>query len=278
MKKLLPIICLLLAACGSKPKTTEAVETWPITPKNGLTEKLIELDSLSRAIMGDRNTAALESDIARQLDMQDVDAETLRQQRDSAEMVWHRFIGLCNEEKNSEALELYRANKPLFTIALEYSTARYYLHYFVAILAQGYLPEDEMRADLIDEFERDLIVAEGIMMLSNRETVPEHYEDMLDVLSNLYCDAEQWDKALEINDKLLEFYKDDEFYLLEILIHRAEILDSMGDKAAELKLLKQMKADAEKSLKQEGDNEDGAMAWKYFLMEIDSKIDKLKVQ
>ena len=277
MKNFLAIICLLLAACGGgRTKPVEVVETWPITPKNGLTEKLLELDSLSRAIMGDRNTAALELDIARQLDMPNVDAETLRQQRDSAEMVWHRFIGLCNEEKNSEALELYRANKPLFTIALEHSTARYYLHYFVAILAQEYLPEEEVRADLIDEFEMDLIVAESIMMFSNGETVPEHYEGMLDVMSKLYYDAEQWDKALEMNDKLLEFYKDDEFYLLKILTHRAEILDSMGDKTAELKLLKQMKADAEKGLKKVGDNEDAAMPWEYILMVIDSKIDKLK--
>ena len=277
MKNFLAFICLLLAACGgSRTKPVEVVETWPITPKNGLTEKLLELDSLSRAIMGDRNTAALELDIARQLDIPNVDAETLRQQRDSAEMVWHRFIGLCNEEKNSEALELYRANKPLFTIALEYSTARYYLHYFVAILAHEFMPEEEVWAALTDELEMDLIVAESIMMFSNGETVPEHYEGMLDVMSKLYYDAEQWDKALEMNDKLLEFYKDDEFYLLKILTHRAEILDSMGDKTAELKLLKQMKADAEKGLKQVGDNEDAAMPWEYILMVIDSKIDKLK--
>lgn len=46
---LLPIFALLIAGCGNQPNTKE----WPIKPTNEVAARLIELDSISRAILGD---------------------------------------------------------------------------------------------------------------------------------------------------------------------------------------------------------------------------------
>ena len=275
MKKILPIICLLLAACGGRPKTTEAVETWPITPKNELTEKLLVLDSISRSIMDGHDMAALASEIALDLDMQEIDVEDRHRQRDSAEQVWHRFIVLCNEEKNCEALELYRENKPLFALMPEHSTARFYLHCFVGIMAQDCLPEEEMRAGLIDDLEMDLMMAEGIMLFSNGETVPEHYERLLQILSSLYCEEERWDKVLELNDKFMDLYEDDELAKVAISLDKAGFLASMDDKAGARKLLRESKATLEELLKAEED-EYQVMDLQDMIKDIDNRINALK--
>lgn len=275
MKNFLAIICLLLAGCGSRMKTADA-EIWPITPKNELASNLIELDSISRTIMGDTDSFARELDIVAQLDMCDANEKELQQLRDSAVCVWRSFIRLCNEEKRKEAFELYQNNQPLFLIALQHSTARFYLHKFItAKMAADYLPEEETLAVIISDFEIDLLSAESVLLFSDGQTVPGHYEDLLWTLADCYCEAERWDKALEINDKLLKCNQDVEINALGISMHRAGILNSMGDTAASLKLLKQMKVDIEEGLKEADENEFQPMQLENVLQVINDKIAEL---
>ena len=97
---LLPIFALLIAGCGNQPNTKE----WPIKPTNEVAARLIELDSISRAILGD--TSKTQDEVAQLLEGDDFDAKAMQQMRDSADLVWHTFIRLCNEEKIKEAFDL----------------------------------------------------------------------------------------------------------------------------------------------------------------------------
>ena len=102
---LLSIFALLTVGCGNQPNTEE----WPIKPTNEIAARLIELDNMSRAIIGD--TSKTQDEVAQLLEGDDFDAKAMQQMRDSADLVWHTFIRLCNEEKIKEAFELYRADK-----------------------------------------------------------------------------------------------------------------------------------------------------------------------
>lgn len=94
---LLIIFALLIVGCGNQPNTEE----WPIKPTNEIAARLIELDSISRAILGD--TSKTQDEVAQLLEGDDFDAKAMQQMRDSANLVWHTFIRLCNDKKFEDA-------------------------------------------------------------------------------------------------------------------------------------------------------------------------------
>lgn len=164
---LLSIFALLTVGCGNQPNTEE----WPIKPTNEIAARLIELDNMSRAIIGD--TSKTQDEVAQLLEGDDFDAKAMQQMRDSADLVWHTFIRLCNEEKIKEAFELYRAdkNRGYFLIALEHSTARYLFHYeIIAGMATNLLPEQEAYELIIRDLELDFILTEGMIGVNGQLT------------------------------------------------------------------------------------------------------------
>lgn len=83
---LLIIFALLIVGCGNQPNTEE----WPIKPTNEIAARLIELDSISRAILGD--TSKTQDEVAQLLEGDDFDAKAMQQMRDSANLVWHTLF------------------------------------------------------------------------------------------------------------------------------------------------------------------------------------------
>lgn len=260
-------VAVLLAGCR-----TVHNNSWPITPKNKTAAQLIKLDSTSRAIMANHNLDSLSLYMAKQLDMQGVDDLGLRQQRDSANYVWHEFIVLCNENKQKEAFELYKKHWSLFLIVPEHSTARFHLHHLTGIMAYDYMPEKEAYAFVLRDFEFDLFVAEAILLVSEGQTTPEHYEDLLWTLMDCYCDNENWDKALEMNDKLKNLYREDGIKMISIAIHRAGIYNSMGDTAQSLELLRDLKEIVESAMTDDNDS----VQLQGALIAINNKISELE--
>ena len=241
---ILLFLAVLLVGCGGKTnKSTIPTDIWPITPNNEMAERLIQLDSMSRARIG--NTEQTTKEVADIICEDGYDEEATRQMRDSANYFWHEFIRLCNDDRQKDAYELYRAKWSYFMVAVEYSTARYMLHNITASMAFDYFEtEDEAWDAVLRDFETDLDVAKIIIQLSDGRNIPQHYNYLAWTLADCYCDAGRWDKALEYNEQLadiLSAYTDEELAVTLILMHRAGIYKAMGDKAESLRILQKLK-------------------------------------
>lgn len=266
---LLPIFALLIVGCGNQPNTEE----WPIKPTNEIAARLIELDSISRAIIGD--TSKTQNEVAQLLEGDDFDAKAMQQMRDSADLVWHTFIRLCNEEKIKEAFDLYRAdkNRGYFLIALGHSSARYLLHAeIITAMATNLLPEQEAYELIIRDFELDLALADGMV---NIDYIPAHYVDLVMNLADCYCAANKWDEALDLANKmpkiLSEATSDTAFAYSASKMYKAGIYKAKGDILESLKTLRQLKAYLVKEIK----TSDKKEALQGVLQAVDNKIEEM---
>lgn len=268
---LLPIFALLIAGCGNQPNTKE----WPIKPTNEVAARLIELDSISRAILGD--TSKTQDEVAQLLEGDDFDAKAMQQMRDSADLVWHTFIRLCNEEKIKEAFDLYRVdkNRGYFLIALEHSTARYLFHYeIIAEMATNLLPEQEAYELIIRDLELDFMLTEGMIGVNGKQYIPEHYADLAMNLADHYCAAKMWDKAFDLADKLPEILSTviaDNIAYSASMMYKAGIYKAKGDILESLKTLRQLKAYLVKEIK----TSDNKEALQSALQAVDNKIEEM---
>lgn len=247
---LLPIFALLIVGCGNQPNT----EKWPIKPTNGIAARLIELDSMSRAILGDASKT--QDEVAQLLQGDDFDTKAMQQMRDSADLVWHTFIRLCNEEKIKEAFDLYRVdkNRGYFLIALEHSTARYLFHYeIIAGMAANLLPEQEAYELIIRDLELDLMLTEGMIGVNGKQYIPEHYTDLVKNLADFYREAKMWGKAFDLANRMPEILSkagsDPVFAYSVSKMYKAGIYKAKGDILESLKTLRQLKAYLVKEIK-----------------------------
>ena len=269
---LLPIFALLIAGCGNQPNTKE----WPIKPTNEVAARLIELDSISRAILGD--TSKTQDEVAQLLEGDDFNAKAMQQMRDSADLVWHMFIRLCNEEKTKEALDLYRLdkNRGHMLVALGHSTARYLLHNeIIAPMAFKFLPEQEAYELIIRDFELDLALADGMVDINGEKYIPEHYADLIMNLADTYCAAKMWDKAFDLTNRmpeiLLESTSDSVFAYSVSMMYKAGIYKAKGDILESLKTLRQLKTYLVKEIKTSNNKE----ALQGALQAVDNKIEEM---
>lgn len=269
---LLPILASLIVGCGNQPNTEE----WPIKPTNEIAARLIELDNMSRAIIGD--TSKTQDEVAQLLEGDDFDAKAMQQMRDSADLVWHTFIRLCNEEKIKEAFELYRAdkNRGYFLIALGHSSARYLLHdEIITAMATNLLPEQEAYELIIRDFELDLALADGMVNIDGEKYIPTHYVDLVMNLADCYCATNKWDEAFDLANKmpkiLSEATSDTAFAYSASMMYKAGIYKAKGDISESLKTLRQLKAYLVKEIK----TSDNKEALQGALQTVDNKIEEM---
>ena len=88
---LLPIFALLIVGCGNRTPNTEE---WPIKPTNEIAARLIELDSMSRAIMENPKRTHYEK---AQILQGNEFAINMRKTQHIADSVWHTFLRFCND-------------------------------------------------------------------------------------------------------------------------------------------------------------------------------------
>lgn len=268
---LLIIFALLIVGCGNQPNTEE----WPIKPTNEIAARLIELDSISRAILGD--TSKTQDEVAQLLEGDDFDAKAMQQMRDSADLVWHTFIRLCNDKKFEDAFNLYQHanNFANITVALQHSTARYLLHYeIIAPMAYNFLPEKEAYELIIRDFECDMLMVEAGGLMTDEKYIPSHYTDLAKNLADIYCAAKMWDKAFDLADKIPEILSTvtaDNMAYAGSMMYKAGIYKTKGDILESLKTLRQLKAYLVKEIKTSDNKEELQDA----LQAVDNKIKEM---
>jgi hypothetical protein len=199
---ILTLAAFALMACGAQTQKTEKTP-WPVEPRNEQVEYMMMLDSVNNVIVGDRyqhsememQTLATIGD--EPMTPQEVEAMINKTYAD-AEELWHRFVWLCNEEREAEAVQLYRDNQLMIDMALIDSEVRLDFHdEIVGFLAYDHLPEDEARELMIECFQFDFAmigaqyVASGdegyysglydyaFMMLDTLYEQTDHYVDMI---------------------------------------------------------------------------------------------------
>lgn len=268
---LLPIFALLIVGCGNRTPNTEE---WPIKPTNEIAARLIELDSMSRAIMENPKRTHYEN---AQILQGNEFAINMRKTQHIADSVWHTFIRFCNDRKFEDAFNLYQHDNNFanITIALQHSTARYLLHdEIIAIMAFKFLPEKEAYQLIIRDFEWDMIMVEAGGIMADEKYVPTHYADLAMNLADTYCAAKMWDKAFDLADKLPEILSTvtaANMAYSASMMYKAGIYKAKGDISESLKTLRQLKAYLVKELK----TSDNKEALQGALQAIDNKIEEM---
>lgn len=165
-KILIALVYVALVACGAQMKMTKKTATpkidpitWPIEPKCEMAVNLICLDRLDAEIMGDtRNVDPMLAEAFAQnsgTETEDV-VNGIHEVYDEAEQAWRKFVWLCNEGRELEAVEFYRENRIYVDISIASSDVRMMFHDDVlGFLAYDNLPNDEAVALMIDAFEFD---------------------------------------------------------------------------------------------------------------------------
>jgi tetratricopeptide (TPR) repeat protein len=161
MKRLTLILATIaLMACGTQAQKTEKTP-WPVEPRNEQVEYMLLLDSVNYARMGDsRNHTPIELEALAALGEEPMTTEEmdsmLNKTYDDAEELWHKFVWLCNEERQAEAVQLYRDNQIMIDLALTDSEVRLAFHdEILGFLAYDHLPDEEARELMIECFQFD---------------------------------------------------------------------------------------------------------------------------
>lgn len=192
MKHLTLILATLtLTACGTQAQKIEKTP-WPIEPCNEQVEYMLELDSVNYARMGDKRdrspiTIQALVEMSDELTTAEEMDSMLNKTYDDAEELWHKFVWLCNEERQAEAVELYRGNQIIIDLALTNSEVRLAFHDEVlGFLAYDNLPADEARELMIECFQFDFAMI-GIQLAAtcDEDRYSEHYNYAFQMLDTL---------------------------------------------------------------------------------------------
>ncbi len=116
---------------------------------------------------------------------------------------WYKILDLAAKNKWKESLQLYRDNHVPMYIALIKSDALFNADYQVfALQTYDHYPESEANQINLRLFEEDYLITASTMAY-NENYYPEHIVDLTWVLSSLYAEEGNRNKAL----KYLELYK-----------------------------------------------------------------------
>ena len=276
------LVALLLSVFSVNAQETDNI-TWPIEPRNERVERLLELDSLNYSIMGDiRNNEYTHQMIYESITEKQTPAEQIMAEMDKLyndiEENWKRFVWLCNEGRDKEAIEIYKNNPFHIDLRLSHSALRFMFHDEVlGFLAYENLPEAEAHQLMIDALSFDYIM----LAIQWQSTSDEWYFELLDnayyLLMQLYQEAEQYDKAFELIDRHEPnriLYDDSAFGRCFGFIAKAQLYVVMGEKDKSLSLLKESKMLIEAHLANNPNDEEAPQAIKH----IDSLIEFVNEQ
>ena len=214
MKHLTLIFTMLLTvACGTQSKMAPKTP-WPIEPQNEQVEYMLMLDSVNYARMGDKRDR---SPITIQALVEMSDEPTTAEEMDSmlnktyddAEELWHKFVWLCNEERQAEAVELYRGNQIIIDLALTNSEVRLTFHdEILGFLAYDHLPVIEARELMIKCFQFDFMMI-GVQYVStgNEDYYSGLYDYAFRMLDTLYEQTDHYADMITYIDSWAETVK-----------------------------------------------------------------------
>lgn len=259
MKHLTLIFTMLLSvACGAQtPKERQDKTPWPIEPKNDKVEYMIYLDSINYARMGDpRDIGDVELRAFAEMSDEPTTPEKIKEELsktyDDAEELWHKFVLLCNEEREEEAIAFYRDNHLMIDLALSHSEVRLALHdEIIGVMAYDNLPATEAANLMIDLLEFDMAMIEVNYTSTNDIEYLNMYEYIFELLNTLYCNVERYDDLLSLIDRWANTTgRTDGGAAREAMVktRRAEVYYTKGDIDTALNLLYEAKAQLESAI------------------------------
>ena len=261
---ILMICASLIAACSTQtPKTATEEIPWPIEPKTPRVEYMLSLESMANEFTGDPRD--VDSRFAEayaeinNLNEEEV-VSSIQETYDEAIKAWHKFVWLCNEGREKEALEFYIGNHTTVDMAIPHSIMRYTVHdRIIDPMTYEHLEEsaaDELMMDLLGF---DFTIISGTYMMGAEEFYREVMDEICYTLVHMYHCNDRYDDLLHLYDIWLE--SSGTFEQLDILasvnFSRANIyFYAKEDHATALKYLKESRANLEEYLKQDGSDEE----------------------
>ncbi|MBR5201336.1 MAG: hypothetical protein IKW31_06270 [Alistipes sp.] len=250
------LFAIFAVACGAQaqehqPETEKT--PWPIEPKSERVEHMLYLDNMNYELMGEPNEvdpafAEIYSEIANE--SQDKIVNGILEVNAEAIEAWHKFVWLCNEGREKEAMEFYYEEHMVIDMALRHSLVRYSLHNDVI----GYMAYEHLDPIKADELMMDVLGFDfAIICLTYTMGGDEYYLEVIDAICNIlftmYRDNERWDDMLNLYDMWLETTGYGEVYkdtLAGVNFSRANIYFHLKhDTETALKYLYEAKANAE---------------------------------
>lgn len=259
MKRLTLIFVMLLAvACGAQTHKEKQDKTpWPIEPKNDKVEYMIYLDSINYARMGDlRDIGDVELRVLAEMSDRPTTPEKIKEELcttyDDAEELWHKFVWLCNEGREEEAVALFRDNHLMIDLALSHSEVRLALHdEIIGVMAYDNLSASEAANLMIDLLEFDMAMIEVNYASTNDVEYLNMYEYVFGLLNTLYYNTERYDDLLSLIDRWAKTTgRADGSAAREAMVkmRQAEVYYTKGDTDTALNILYETKAQLESAI------------------------------
>lgn len=272
-------------ACGAQaqePQIENEQTPWPIEPKTERVEYMLHLYNMNYDLMGDPNEvdptfAEVYSEIANE--PQDKIVEGILSVNAEAIEAWHKFLLLCNEGREKEAIEYYRDEHMTIDMALRHSLVRYGLHNnVIGYMAYEYLDPIEADELMMDVLNFDFVMIGFTYTMGGDESYLEVIDNICGILVTMYHDNERYDDLLNLYDMWLETtgygdaYKD---ILASVNYSRANIyFYPKHDPETALKYLYEAKTNVEEYLAEGGEDQE----MKEFLTNVKKMIKVAKKQ
>lgn len=276
---------MFAVACGAQaqePQIENEQTPWPIEPKTERVEYMLHLDNMNYDLMGDPNEvdpnfAEVYSEIANE--PQDKIVEDIVSVNAEAIEAWHKFLWLCNEDREKEAIEYYRDEHMTIDMALRHSLVRYGLHNnVIGYMAYEYLDPIEADELMMDVLNFDFVIISFTYTMSGDESYLEVIDNICGILVTMYHDNERYDDLLNLYDMWLETTGYGEVYkdiLASVNYSRANIyFYPKHDPETALKYLYEAKTNVEEYLAEGGEDQE----MKEFLTNVKKMIKVAKKQ
>ena len=276
---------MFAVACGAQaqePQIENEQTPWPIEPKTERVEYMLHLDNMNYDLMGDPNEvdpnfAEVYSEIANE--PQDKIVEDIVSVNAEAIEAWHKFLWLCNEGREKEAIEYYRDEHMTIDMALRHSLVRYGLHNnVIGYMAYEYLDPIEADELMMDVLNFDFVMIGFTYTMSGDESYLEVIDNICGILVTMYHDNERYDDLLNLYDMWLETTGYGEAYkdiLASVNYSRANIyFYPKHDPETALKYLYEAKTNVEEYLAEGGEDQE----MKEFLTNVKKMIKVAKKQ
>ena len=258
---------MFAVACGAQaqePQIENEQTPWPIEPKTERVEYMLHLDNMNYDLMGDPNEvdpnfAEVYSEIANE--PQDKIVEGILSVNAEAIEAWHKFLWLCNEGREKEAIEYYRDEHMTIDMALRHSLVRYSLHNnVIGYMAYEYLDPIEADEFMMDVLNFDFVMIGFTYTMGGDESYLEIIDNICGILVTMYHDNERYDDLLNLYDMWLETTGYGEAYkdiLASVNYSRANIyFYPKHDPETALKYLYEAKTNVEEYLAEGGEDQE----------------------
>lgn len=260
------LIAMLAVACGAQaqePKNENEKTPWPIEPKTERVEYMLVLDRMDQELMGepcevDPNFAEIYSEIVNEPQEKIVDGIT--SVNTEAIEAWHKFVWLCNEGREKEAIEFYAEDHIKVDMALRHSLVRYGFHNNIV----GYMAYEHLDPNVADELMMDALSFDFTIIcftytMGGDESYLEVIDNICSILVMMYQDNERYDDLLNLYDVWLDATGYDEYkdLLASVNYSRANIyFYPKHDPETALKYLYEAKTNVEEYLAEGGEDQE----------------------